>query len=174
MYRTFVNETIKEFQYNYEEEKNRFIVAFFSDGDILRNNSRKDLIGYNFYICGLNREKIKYIIRKIPCYLYKSMSGEFEPTYNYGTHVDNYFEEFDEMIIEFADLLKNRINYEIHNTWTDGILSDNTFMMFYFENPNIYFGKIDEPYLVFEKEKFGSLQKELITKKILLTCMNKL
>jgi hypothetical protein len=38
----------------------------------------------------------------------------------------------------------------------------------------MYYGKINEPYLVFEKEKekVGSLQKELIIKKILLSCMN--
>ena len=30
MYRAFVDNTIKEFQYNYEEEKNRFIVAYFN------------------------------------------------------------------------------------------------------------------------------------------------
>jgi len=29
MYRTFVDDTIKEFQYNYEEERNRFIVAYY-------------------------------------------------------------------------------------------------------------------------------------------------
>ena len=38
MYRIFVDDTIKEFQYNYEEEKNKFIVAFFKDGNTLRNN----------------------------------------------------------------------------------------------------------------------------------------
>ena len=102
MYRIFLDNTIKEFQYNYEEEKNKFIVACFKDGYLLRNNSSEDLIGYNFYICGRNLATMKYIIRKIPCYLINIYGkskcgervGELEPTYNYGTHVDNYYEEF--------------------------------------------------------------------------------
>ena len=70
MYRQFVDNTIKEFQYNNEEERNSFIVAFFNDGDILHRNSKNDIIDYNLYICGRNLETSKYIIRKIPCYLY--------------------------------------------------------------------------------------------------------
>jgi len=34
MYKQFVDNTIKEFQYNNEEERNSFKVAFFNDGDI--------------------------------------------------------------------------------------------------------------------------------------------
>jgi len=68
MYRHFIDNTIKEFQYNNEEEINRFIVAFFNDGDIM--NSNDDIINYNLYICGRNLTTMKYIIRKIPCYLY--------------------------------------------------------------------------------------------------------
>ena len=182
MYRIFVDNTIKEFQYNYEEEKNKFIVAFFKDGNTLRNNSRKDLIGYNFYICGRNLATMKYIIRKIPCYLYNIYGkskcgervGELEPSYNYGTHVDNYYEEFDEVINEFSDILKNQINYDIHDLWEDGLLDDDTYTLFHYDNPHCYYGKINEPYLIFAKEVVGSLQKEYITKKILLSCINKL
>ena len=178
MYKTFVDNTIKDFQYNYEEEKNKFIVALFKDGDSLKHNSQKELIDYNFYICGRNLATMKYIIRKIPCYLYniygkstrKNCIGELEPLYDYGTHIDNYYEEFDEMIIEFANILKNQINYDIHNVWSN----DDIYMMFHFDYPNFYFGKIDEPYLVFAKEDVGALQKEIITKKILLSCINKL
>ena len=174
MYKTFVDNTIKEFQYNHEEEKNKFIVAIFKDGDSLKHNSQKDLISYNFYICGRNLATMKYIIRKIPCYLYKSCVGELEPVYDYGTHIDNYYEEFDEMVIEFANILKNKINYDIHNVWTHGVSNDDIYMMFHFDYPNFYFGKIDEPYLVFAKEDVGVLQKEIIYKKILLSCINKL
>lgn len=65
------------------------------------------------------------------------------------------------------NLLKYQIDYKLHNVWTDGILNDDTYIMFYFENPNFYFGKIDNEYLIFEKEKFDSLQKELILKNII-------
>lgn len=178
MFRQFVDNTIKEFQYNYEEEKNRFIVAFFNDGDILKYNSKDDNIDYNFYICGRNLRTMKYIIRKIPCYLYhdKYMMGKYEkqPTYEYCSEKDLFYEEFDDMIVEFTKLIKYQINYKVHNVWTDGILNDDTYMMFYFENPNFYFGKIDNEYLIFVKEDVGSLQKEYITKKILLSCINKL
>jgi|LakMenE01Jun11ns_1017448.scaffolds.fasta_scaffold9305490_1 hypothetical protein len=176
MYRHFVDNTIKEFQYNNEEEINRFIVAFFNDGDIM--NSNDDIINYNLYICGRNLTTMKYIIRKIPCYLYydKYIMENFErqPTYEYDTQKDLFYEEFDDMIVEFTKLIKHNINYKLHNVFTDGILDDDTYMMFYFENPNFYFGRIDNEYLIFIKEDVGSLQKEIITKKILLSCINKL
>ena len=35
MYRQFVDNTIKEFQHNNEEEINRFMIAFFNDGCII-------------------------------------------------------------------------------------------------------------------------------------------
>ena len=38
MHRHFVYNIIKEFQYNNEEEINRFIVAFFNDDDIINYN----------------------------------------------------------------------------------------------------------------------------------------
>ena len=174
----FVDDRIKEFQYNYEEEKNKFIVAFFK-------KSREDLIGYNFYICGRNLATMKYIIRKIPCYLINIYGkskcgervGELEPSYNYGTHVDNYYEEFDEVINEFSDILKNQINYDIHDLWEegfweDGLLDDDPYTLVHYDNPHCYYGKINEPYLIFAKEEVGSLQKEIITKKILLSCIN--
>ena len=72
---------------------------------------------------------MKYIIRKIPCYLDKSCIGELEPVYDYGTHIDNYYEEFDEMVIEFANILKNKINYDIHNVWTHGVSNDDIYMI---------------------------------------------
>ena len=178
MYRHFVDNTIKEFQYNNEEERNIFIVAFFNDGDILHRNSKNDIINYNLYICGRNLETSKYIIRKIPCYLYhdKYIMEKYErqPTYEYDTQKDLFYKEFDDMIVEFTKLIKHTINYKLHNVFTDGILDDDTYMMFYFENPNCYFGRIDSEYLIFIKEDVGSLQKEIITKKILLSCINKL
>jgi len=176
MYRQFVDNTIKEFQYNNEEEINRFIVAFFNDGDIM--NSNDDIINYNLYICGRNLTTMKYIIRKIPCYLYHDKyimkNNERQPTYEYDTQKDLFYEEFDDMIVEFTKLIKHNINYKLHNVFTDGILDDDTYMMFYFKNPNFYFGRIDSEYLIFIKEDVGSLQKEIITKKILLSCINKL
>ena len=178
MYRQFVDDTIKDFEYNYEEQRNRFIVAFFNDGDILHMNSKDDIVDYNFYICGRNLDTLEYIIRKIPCYLYHDKymmeRGERQPTYEYGTQKDSFYEEMDEMIDEFAKLLKNQINYKIHDIWTDGILNDDTYMMLSFQNPHFYFGRIDNKYLIFVKEEIGSLQKEYITKRILLSCINKL
>lgn len=172
MYRQFVDNTIKEFQYNNEEEINRFIVAFFNDRDIMNSNN------YNLYICGRNLTTMKYIIRKIPCYLYhdKYIMKKYErqPTYEYCNKTDLFYEEFDDMIVEFTKLIKHNINYKLHNVFTDGILDDDTYMMFYFENPNFYFGRIESEYLIFIKEDVGSLQKEYITKKILLSCINKL
>ena len=97
-----------------------------------------------------------------------------QPTYKYDTQKDLFYEEFDDMIVEFTKLIKHNINYKLHNVFTDGILDDDTYMMFYFENPNFYFGRIDSEYLIFIKEDVGSLQKEIITKKILLSCINKL
>ena len=47
------------------------------------------------------------------------------------------------MIVEFTKLIKHNINYKLHNVFTDGILDDDTYMMFFFENPNFYFGRID-------------------------------
>lgn len=178
MYRQFVDNTIKEFQYNNEEERNSFKVAFFNNGDILHRNSKNDIIDYNLYICGRNLETSKYIIRKIPCYLYHDKyimeKNERQPSYKYDTQKDLFYEEFDDMIVEFTKLIKHTINYKLHNVFTDGILDDDTYMMFYFENPNFYFGRIDSEYLIFIKEDVGSLQKEYITKKILLSCINKL
>ncbi len=178
MYRHFVDNTIKEFQYNNEEEINRFIVAFFNDGDIMNLNSNDDIIDYNLYICGRNLKTSKYIIRKIPCYLYHDKyimeKIERQPTYEYDTQKDLFYEEFDDMIVEFIKLIKHKITYKLHNVFTDGILDDDTYIMFYFENPNFYFGRIDSEYLIFIKEDVGSLRKEYITKKILLSCINKL
>ena len=74
-------------------EINRFIVAFFNDGDILNLNSNDDIIDYNLYICGRNLTTMKYIIRKIPCYLYhdKYIMEKYErqPTYKYVVTNDN-------------------------------------------------------------------------------------
>ena len=178
MYRQFVDNTIKEFQYNNDEKRNRFIVAFFNDGDIFYMNYKDDIINYNLYICGRNLATMKYIIRKIPCYLYHDKyimkNYERQPSYEYDTQKDLFYEEFDDMIVEFTKLIKHNINYKLHNVFTDGILDDDTYMMFFFENPNFYFGRIDSEYLIFVKEDVGSLQKEYITKKILLSCINKL
>lgn len=52
------------------------------------------------------------------------------------------------------------------------MLNDDTYQLFHYNNPHLYHGKINEPYLLFGKEKVGSLGKELIIKKILLSCMN--
>jgi len=121
---------------------------------------------------------MKYIIRKIPCYLYHDKyimeKIERQPTYEYDTQKDLFYEEFDDMIVEFTKLIKHNINYKLHNVFTDGILDDDTYIYVYFENPNLYFGRIDNEYLIFIKEDVGSLQKEIITKKILLSCINKL
>ena len=92
--------------------------------------------------------------------------------YNYGTEIDNYYEEYDECIDEFIKLLKNQIDYDIHDLWDDGMLNDDNYQLFHYNNPHFYHGKINEPYLLFEKEKVGSLGKELIIKKILFSCMN--
>lgn len=98
---------------------------------------------------------MKYIIRKILCYLCKSKFGKREPSYNYGTHVDNYYEKFDEVINEFSDIFKNQINYDIHDLWENGLLDDNTYILFYYDNLHCYYGKINEPYLIFAKENFN-------------------
>ena len=99
---------------------------------------------------------------------------ERQPTYEYCNQKDLFYEEFDDMIVEFTKLIKHKINYNLHNVFTDGILDDDTYIMFYSENPNFYFGKIYSEYLIFIKEDVGSLQKEIITKKILLSYINKL
>ena len=99
---------------------------------------------------------------------------ERQPIYEYCNQKDLFYEEFDNMIVEFTKLIKHKITYTIHNVFIDGILDDDTYMMFYFENPNFYFGRIKSEYLIFIKEDVGSLQKEYITKKILLSCINKL
>lgn len=98
MYRTFVDNTIKEFQYNYEEERNRFIVAQFKKSICHTNSSYDDCMIPNFYLAGYNNEHNKYIIRKIPCYFSKALCGEHvgkrEPNYDYGTEIDEYYEEY--------------------------------------------------------------------------------
>lgn len=168
MYRAFVDNTIKEFQYNYEEERNRFIVAYFN---IRRCESKND-DDPNFYLVGYNNNNNKYIIRQIPCYFHKNYFQEITPTYEYGSELEHYYEEYDECIDEFIKLLKNQIDYDIHDLWDDGMLNDDTYQLFHYNNPHLYHGKINEPYLLFGKEKVGSLGKELIIKKILLSCMN--
>jgi hypothetical protein len=47
MYSKFVEDTIKEFEYNYEEQRNRFCVEYFNPCRLIIGNS-------NFYICGYN------------------------------------------------------------------------------------------------------------------------
>ena len=168
MYRTFVDNTIKEFQYNYEEERNRFIVAYFNKSESF--GKYEDYDPPNFFLAGYNNNKNKYIIRQIPCYFHKNIIGEREPTYDYGTEIDNYYEEYDECIDEFVKLLKNYIDYDVHDIWDDGEFNDDTYQLFRYDNPHMYYGKINEPYLLFEK--VDSLGKELIIKKILLSCMN--
>ena len=99
---------------------------------------------------------------------------ERQPTYEYCNQKDLFYEEFDDMIVEFTKLIKHKINYDIHDLWEDGLLDDDTYTLFHYDNPHCYYGKINEPYLIFAKEEVGSLQKEIITKKILLSCINKL
>jgi len=78
---------------------------------ILHRNSKNDIIDYNLYICGRNLETSKYIIRKIPCYLYhdKYIMEKYErqPTYEYDTQKDLFYKEFDDMIVEFTKLIKH-------------------------------------------------------------------
>ena len=99
---------------------------------------------------------------------------ERQPTYEYCNQKNLFYEEFDDMIVEFIKLIKHKIHYKLHNVFTDGIIDDDTYMMFYFEKPNIYFGRIDSEYLIFIKKDVGSLQKKYITKTILLSYINKL
>jgi len=172
MYRTFVDDTIKEFQYNYEEERNRFIVAYFNITMCESFGRYEDYDLPNFFLAGYNNNKNKYIIRQIPCYFHKNIIGERVPMYKYGTEIDNYYEEYYECIDEFVKLLDYHVSYDVHDIWDDGELNDDTYQLFRYDNPHCYYGKINEPYLVFEKEKVGSLGKELIIKKILFSCMN--
>jgi len=172
MYKTFVDDTIKEFKYNYEEEINSFIVAYF-DIEMCESFVRcEDYDPPNFFLAGYNNNKNKYIIKQIPCYFRKNNIGERVPMYNYGTEIDNYYEEYDECIDEFAKLLKHHVSYDVHDIWEDGVLNDDSYYFFHYDNLHWYYGKINELYLVFEKEKVGSLEKKLIYKKILLSCMN--
>jgi hypothetical protein len=172
MYRTFVDNTIKEFQYNYEEERNRFIVAYFNITMCKSFGGYEDYDPPNFFLAGYNNNKNKYIIRKIPCYFHKNIIGELVPMYKYGTEIDNYYEKYDGCIDEFVKLLKNHVSYDVHDILNDGVLNDDSYYSFHYDNPHWYYGKINEPYLLFEKEKIGSVKKELIYKKILLSCMN--
>ena len=79
MYRTFVDNTIKEFQYNHEEELNRF-----NEGICLMNSSYCMIP--NFYLAGYNK-KNNNVFSKALC---GEHVGEIEPTYDY--------EEYDECI----------------------------------------------------------------------------
>ena len=158
-YKSFLHDAMSDFQINYDVEKNQIISAYY-------NNCRPA----NLFFLGLNNEKGKYIIRQIPVYFGKNILGEYAPTYDYDTYIDNYYQEIDTAIFEYCQLLKNQLRYDIHDIWTDGVIElDNEdimpYKMFHYDNPHIYFGRINEPYLWFN-ERWG----EYIRKKLLMTC----
>ena len=109
----FLHSAIKEFQYNYEVEINRVISAYY-------NSRRRDSM--SLFFLGFNNEKLKYIIRQIPVYLRKNYLGEYAPIYDYGTHQDSYYRDFDEAVREYCSILRNQITYDVHDLWTDGEL----------------------------------------------------
>ena len=159
MYKSFLHDAMSDFQVNYGVEKNQIISAYY-------NNCRQA----NLFFLGLNNEKNKYIIRQIPVYFGKNIFGEYVPTYDYDTYIDNYYQEIDTAIFEYCQLLKHQLRYDIHDIWTDGVIElDNEdimpYKMFHYDNPHIYFGRINEPYLWFN-ERWG----EYTWKKLLITC----
>ena len=152
MYMSFVDETIKEF-----EQKNNFIIAFFN---IKKCNAER--LDPNFYIGGYNLQHKKYIIGTMPCYFYSSYFDEKEPTYDYDSYITNYYESYEEFISCYINLLKFEIDYTIHNNTID-----TSYKIFHYDRDRIYRGKINEPYLIFEKNDIN--RKEIIYSKILLT-----
>ena len=169
-YKSFLHNAMSDFQINYEVEKNQIISAYYNSRLCMNDPCDGEDRRRNLFFLAFNNEKGKYIIRQIPVYFGKNILGEYAPTYDYDTYIDNYYRYIDTAILEYCQLLKNQVRYDIHDLWTDGVIElDNEdimpYKMFHYDNPHTYFGRINEPYLWFN-ERWG----EYIWKKLLMTC----
>lgn len=166
-YRSAVNNFIKEFQYNYEEVRNRHIVTYFN----VKHCESNDDMSYNLFLMGYNNRANRYIIQQAPCYFYTNLIGKLEPLYDYETIKDTYYDEFDECVDAFVKMINRQFNHSIHSMWEDGELNDDSYTLFYYNHPQCYYGKIDEPYLIFGAEGVDLLTKDYIYRKLLMSCV---
>ena len=77
---------------------------------------------------------------------FANIKNEIEPTYEYGIDVNTYYETYDDLIDNFIKLVRKQVKYEI---WKSGVCDDPSYIMF--EYKYFKYGKINEPYLTFDK-----------------------